>query len=254
MKKQVSLIAGITLIALGILTLAGNLIFQLTGNLFLLGFRTWPLFVIAAGALFCVPPLLFREKRGLSGLFFPGIPVLVTGLLLFLTSVTGNWSLWAVLWPIEVLAVAFSFVLAAIFMRNAWMMVPASIVGINGLVFQFCALTGLWYTWAVLWTVELLAVGLPLLLIGAFQKKEGVKLAGIILCALSGIAFAAASSLIITVNRTVGMIGPLLLLGLGAYLIALPLRKNNVPPTVQVAGPAESPEPQPAPDEDQPAA
>ena len=251
MKKQVSLIAGATLIALGVLTLAGNLLFQATGSIYLLGFRTWPIFVISAGALFCVPPLLFREKRGLSGLFIPGVPVLTTGLLLMLTSITGNWNLWSVLWPFEVLGVAFGFVLAAVFMRVVWLMVPASIIGINGLAFLFCAISGLWVTWAVLWTIEFLAVGLPLLLIGAFQKQEGVKLAGIILCALSGIAFAAASSLIMNVNRSIGMIGPLLLLGLGAYLISLTLKKNNVPETISAATPVEPVEAQPNPGEDQ---
>jgi hypothetical protein len=34
-------------------------------------------------------------------------------------------------------------------------------------VLQFCALTGLWNAWAVLWTVEPLSVGLSLLAVSA---------------------------------------------------------------------------------------
>ncbi len=85
---------------------------------------------------------------------------------------------------------AAAFVLMAVFLKVPWLMIPASILGFTGLVLQFCAATGWWSSWAVLWTVEPFAVGLPLLLIGIAKKIEGVKLAGIILCGLAGLAFA----------------------------------------------------------------
>jgi hypothetical protein len=227
MQKKASLLIGVTLIALGVLALAGNLLIRANGIGFLLGFRAWPIFVVGAGLLFCLPPFIFPKQRGLSGLFMPGIPTLTTGMLLFVASVTGNWSIWAYLWPLEVISVAIGFVLMAIFLKVPWLMIPASVVGLTGLVLQFCAITGWWSSWAVLWTVEPLAVGLPLLVIGLIKKIEGVKLAGIILCGLAGLAFAAMSTVLVTSLWITRLIGPALVLGLGALLVVSALMKPS---------------------------
>ena len=227
MQKKASLLIGVTMIALGVLALAGNLLIRAVGDGFLLGFRAWPIFVVGAGLLFCLPPFIFPRQRGLSGLFIPGIPTLTTGMLLFIASVTGYWSIWATLWPLEVLSVALGFVLMAIFLKAPWLMIPASIVGLTGLVLQFCAATGWWSSWAVLWTVEPLAVGLPLLIIGIVKKIEGVKLAGIILCGLAGLAFAAMSTILVTSLWITRIIGPVLVLGLGVALVVMALLKRS---------------------------
>jgi hypothetical protein len=130
----------------------------------------------------------------------------------------------------EVIAVAIGFILAAVFLRIVWLLIPASIVGLIGLVLLFCALTGAWSAWAVLWTVVPFSVGLPLLLIGIFQKNDGVKLAGIILCGFAGLAFAAMSAFIATSSLLVRLIGPVVILALGALLIVSALvRKPGTP-------------------------
>jgi len=227
MQKKAALLIGVTLIALGILALAGNLLIRAVGGEFMLGFRAWPIFVVGAGLLFCLPPFLFRQQRGLSGLFVPGIPTLITGMLLFVGSVTGYWAIWAIFWPLEVLSVAAAFVLMAIFLKVPWLMIPASIIGFTGLVLQFCAATGWWSSWAVLWTVEPFAVGLPLLLIGLFRKIEGVKLAGIILCGLAGLGFAAMSTVLVTSLWITRLVGPALVLGLGVLLVVSALAKRS---------------------------
>ena len=233
MQKKASLLIGLTLILLGVLTLAGNLLIRAAGNGIMLGFRAWPIFVVGAGLLFCLPPFLFPGQRGLSGLFVPGIPTLTTGILLFIASVSGFWSIWAILWPLEVLSVAAAFVLMAVFLKVPWLMIPASIVGFTGLVLQFCAATGWWSAWAVLWTVEPFAVGLPLLLIGIARKIEGAKLAGIILCGLAGLAFAAMSTFLVTSLWITRLIGPVLVLGLGIVLVlsAIGRRSTEKPET-----------------------
>jgi hypothetical protein len=168
--------------------------------------------------------------RGLSGLFIPGLPTLTTGVLLFIASITGNWHIWAFLWPLEVISVALGFVLMAIFLKVPWLMIPASIIGLTGLVLQFCAATGWWSSWAVLWTVEPLAVGLPLLLIGMFKKIEGVKVAGIILCGFAGLAFAAMSTILVTSLWITRLIGPAIVLALGILLIISALAKRQAEP------------------------
>ena len=116
MQKKASLLIGLTLILLGILALAGNLLIRAIGTPGMFGFRLWPIFVVGAGLLFCIPPFLFPRLRGLSGLFIPGLPTLTTGILLFIASLSGNWSIWGTLWPLEVLSVAAAFVLMAIFL------------------------------------------------------------------------------------------------------------------------------------------
>ncbi len=227
MQKKTSLLFGVTLILLGVLALAGNLLIRAVGDGLLLGFRAWPIFVVGAGLLFCLPPFIFSKVRGLSGLFIPGLPTLTTGVILFIASITGNWSIWAYLWPLEVISVALGFVLMGIFLKVPWLMIPASIIGLTGLVLQFCAVTGLWASWAVLWAVEPFAVGLPLLLIGMFQKIEGVKTAGIILCGFAGLAFAAMSSILVTSLWITRIIGPAIVLALGILLIVSALTKRK---------------------------
>ncbi len=239
MQKKASLLIGLTLIVLGVLALAANLLIRANGVGFLLGFRAWPIIVVGAGLLFCLPPFLFRQQRGLSGLFVPGIPTLTTGMLLFVASVSGYWRVWSYLWPLEVLSVAVAFILMAIFLKVPWLMIPASIVGFTGLVLQFCAATGLWSSWAVLWTVELFAIGLPLLLIGMAKRIEGVKLAGLILCGLAGLAFAGMSSLLVTSLWITRFIGPVLVLVFGGLLVYSAFRK----PAAEL--PARPSEPQP---------
>lgn len=218
MQKNTSLLFGITLVILAFLALGGNLLARMGGG-GVSAFHSWPLAVIGGGLLFCVPPFIFRQNRGLGGLFIPGVPVLTTGLLLFAASVTGNWSLWGIFWPLEVIGVAVGFVMAAIFLRVVWLTIPASIIGLTGLVLQFCAFTGLWAAWAVLWTVVPFSVGLPLLLIGIFRKMDGVKLAGIIVIAFAGLAFAVMAAIIGSSSPIITIGGPVLILLVGAIMI-----------------------------------
>jgi hypothetical protein len=86
----------------------------------------------------------------------------------------------------QLLAVASGFFSAAVYMRVIWLVIPAIIIGLNGVVFQFCAITGLWAWWSVLWIIEPLAVGLALLVPGVVKDVRGLKLAGVILCGLAG--------------------------------------------------------------------
>jgi len=247
MQKKASLLIGVTLIILGVLALAANLLIRANGIGILLGFRAWPIFVVGAGLLFCLPPFIFPSQRGLSGLFVPGLPILATGTILFLASVSGNWGIWATAWPLEVLSVAAAFILMAIFLKVPWLMIPASIVGFTGLVLQFCAVTGWWSSWAVLWTVEPFAVGLPLLIIGLNKRVEGLKLAGLILCGLAGLAFAGMSSLLVTSLWITRLIGPIVVLGLGALLVYTAFRKPAAElPSQPPEPPAEKPTEEPA--------
>jgi hypothetical protein len=184
MNKPLSIMTSMGLIFVGMITL----IFSLVGPVFGFGvWQLWPLIVIAAGLLFVLPPLLVRGKRGLGALFIPGMPILATGGILLFASVFRHWDVWAWLWPQEVLAVAAGFLFAAIYARVIWLLIPAIIIGLNALLFQFCAITGLWEVWWVLWTIEPLSVGLALLAVNLKQRSTGLLTAGVAMCLLAGV-------------------------------------------------------------------
>jgi len=233
MEKRFSMLVGVLLILVGGLAL----LFSLGGSIFGWGllaiWRLWPLVVIAVGLLFVVPPLTVRGKRGLGGLFIPGLPILATGGLLLIGSIFRWWDVWAYFWPMVVLAVALGFLLAALYMRVVWLVIPGIIIGANGLLFQFCALTGLWGVWAVLWTIEPLSVGLALLVCWVKVRSRGLLWAGLILCA---IAAALAMLMALFLNWwLIGLLGPALLVLVGLLMVLRGLTRRPVP-TAPAAG------------------
>jgi hypothetical protein len=225
MNKPLSVLMSMSLIFAGTLTL----ILSIVGPGF--GFRVWqlwPLFVIMAGLAFVLPPLLVRDKPGLGALFIPGVPVLTTGAILFFASVFRMWDAWSWLWPMEVMAVALGFLIAALYMRNVWLLIPAIFVGANGLLMQFCALTGWWRVWAVLWTVEPLSVGLALLAVNLKRRSPGLLAAGVVMCLLAGVGLVeslgiALLSALLPVGWMWRWVGPvtLVLVGFGVLLWGL---------------------------------
>jgi hypothetical protein len=231
MNKQFSATVGIVLILLGVSALMLNLVMPALGlSLWrLVIWRFWPLVVVGLGLLFVLLPLLATGRRSLGALFIPGMPVLTTGAILLFTSVFHVWGAWGWLWPLEVLAVASGLLLAAIWMRTVWLLIPAIIVGANGLMFQFCALTGLWRAWAVLWTVEPLAVGLALLLVGAAKRLGGLFLAGIILCGLGGLGLVG-MTLVGPSWWLIRLAGPVVLIGVGFLLFVWGVASHRLSP------------------------
>ena len=221
MEKKASLFIGIFLLVLGALALAGNLLLTTRGLAFVGGFRLWPLIVIAAGMLFVMPPFFFQRIRGLAGLFVPGLPALTTGAILLACSLTGNWGLWAILWPLEVLAVGLAFLFMALWMRVIWLLIPAFLVGFTGLVLGFCALTGLWAAWAVLWVVEPLALGLAFLIIGLVNHYRNLAIIGGGFCGFAGLGVAASSFIVATNSWLFNLIGPAFVLAMGVLMLAL---------------------------------
>jgi hypothetical protein len=227
MNKQYPTLAGIGLIVLGVLALFFTMAIPTLGFTLLRWgpWRTWPLLVMGLGFLLVAPPILIRGRPGLGLLFIPGMPILTTGAILLLASVLNWWSVWEWLWPQEVLALALGFAFAAYYARRVWLVAPAIFVGLNGLVMQFCAVTGLWEAWAVLWTIEPLSVGLALLVVGVFKGSTGLVLGGLIVCGLAGLALVGMTAILALgalwpAWRLVSMIGPAIIILAGFLLIA----------------------------------
>lgn len=214
MERRSLFLVGVALVLMGVLSLIVTGVLSLFGfNLGAFVLRLWPSLVTMVGLCFVVPPFLVRGKRGLGGLFIPGMPILTTGGILLLASVFDAWSIWAWLWPMELISVAMGFVFAAFYMRVIWLLIPASIIGLNGMLFQFCAITGLWHWWSVLWVIEPLSVGLALLVIGLRKDIKGLTTAGLILCGIAAFLFMF-MLLVLGVWWPIGLLGPgLLILG-----------------------------------------
>jgi hypothetical protein len=221
MDKRFSILVGVLLV------LMGSMALTLTLGLPMLGWdtwqwgawRLWPLIVVCLGLLFVLTPLLVRGHRGLGSLFIPVTLVLITGAILLLASVFDFWGVWAWLWPLEILALATGFFVAALYMRTIWLTIPAIIVGVNGLVLQFCAITGLWHLWSVLWTVEPLSIGLSLMVVSIKARSTLVFLAGALLCSLAGIGLVGMTAVTLSGWWLFNWIGPAILILTGLALL-----------------------------------
>ncbi|MBN1813691.1 MAG: hypothetical protein JXA14_17760 [Anaerolineae bacterium] len=229
MSRRFSILMGVLLILIGGLALAFTLAMPMLGiSVFRWGsWRLWPLVVVGTGLIFVLSPFLVRGKRGLGGLFIPGVPILATGGILLYASLLDAWDAWEWLWPVEVLAVALGFLFAAITMRVVWLLIPAIIIGANGLVLQFCAITGFWESWAVLWAVEPLSVGLAFLIVNLKARSKGLFIAGAILCAVAALGMIGMSALF-PGWILISALGPATLLFVGFLLLINSLLRRPV--------------------------
>ena len=224
MHKKTTTFIGVFLILFGLQAALNTIVLPLFGDGWE-SWRLWPLLIANLGLAFVLAPLIFSEQRGLGGLFIPGIPFLTIGGMLLWGSLLNWWGIWELLWPLIIIAVALGFAIAAIHMRNIWLLIPAIIIGLNGLVFQFCTLTGAWHLWSVLWTIEPLAVGLALLVTGFGSRTSGLLFAGLIMCSIAGIGF---MGMFMLTSAVGGFVGAVMLILFGGGLLLRGLQGESV--------------------------
>ncbi|VAW35601.1 hypothetical protein MNBD_CHLOROFLEXI01-1561 [hydrothermal vent metagenome] len=186
MNKNISTLSGLFLIFLGGLALTFTIISPLFGIDAGL-WSMWPLLVVGVGTMLILAPFAERENRVLGTLFIPGFAILVVSGLL-LASTLFNWpQSWPLFWPLIVIALAVGCAAAAIWSRNVWLFIPAIILGLNGLVFQFSSLTGWWHLWSILWVIEPLSVSFALIFVSLLTQSQGLRNASMIVTVVSGI-------------------------------------------------------------------
>lgn len=220
MKNPAAAFLGILLILAGFTALLGTLALPLLTAGAFFGIRyAWTLFVVVIGLGFCLAPVIFFKQRGLGGLFIPGVPILVTGGLLFAANLFNHWGLWARWWTLEVLAVGAGFLMAAIWLRVSGLLVPAFIIGFTGAALFFTNLTGLWGWWGVLWTVVPLGLGFALLLMGLFERNRSLVWVGAGFVLFSTLAFGAIGGLMLFGWQLLQATFAVLLMVLGGALL-----------------------------------
>jgi hypothetical protein len=197
MNKKLTIGLGISLILLGMVAFASELL-----RLFL-GFRVWhlwPVLVILVGLGLVTPATLGGKGSKLGWLYVLGLPVLTTGAILFIASVFRWWHVWAILWPLEVLGTALGFALAGLKTRLRELFVPALLIGANGLCLQFCAVTGWWRAWSVLWAIEPIVVGIAILILSNRRHSRLWLNVGLGFWAIGVIGFLESASLMTLVS------------------------------------------------------
>ncbi len=196
MTRTIKLTTGAALILLGCLLLAYNLFAAALRWPDPAFWRLWPLAIAGAGLLLALPSLVAPRQRGLGALWIPSLLLLTVAGLSLAGRVLGPGFVWARFWPQIVLALALALGLLALYWRAIWLILPALVLGLLGAALQLSALTGWWSLWAVLWAVAPFGVGLSLLVIGLGRHLNGLRLAGGLICLVTGIMAASLSALL----------------------------------------------------------
>jgi hypothetical protein len=106
-----ALVGGAVLVAMGLLSLTG----QLFSRLDFWG-MAWPFFVIGFGALFFVG--MFAGGRSVSGLAIPGAIITTIGLMLFVQNVFNYWQSWSYGWTVILVSVGLGIFIMGWYAEN----------------------------------------------------------------------------------------------------------------------------------------
>ena len=153
-----------------------------------------------------------------------GLILIVLGLI-FLAGQSGIIP-WSLLWPLFVVTVGAMFLLGlAIGGRNAsGLAIPGCIITTIGLILLYQNTFNRWETWAYAWTLIPAAVGVGLLIHGRLSGEESARRVGTFLAGLGLVLFLVFGGLAEVLFglfgwRDRGLLWPLVLIGLGLYLL-----------------------------------
>jgi len=112
--KQISgpLVAGVVLIALGLLALAGQIFRGFPFWSYL-----WPFIIIGFGGLFFVG--MFAGGKSLAGLAIPGTLIGGLGLMMLIQNLTGYWESWAYSWTFILVLVGLGIFIMGLYSEDA---------------------------------------------------------------------------------------------------------------------------------------
>jgi hypothetical protein len=176
------------------------------------------------------------------GALYVGVLLIALGILFMFTQVAGTllspWGLrfgWSQMWPFTILFVGFAFWLPIVLwwdrrQQVAGLAIPATIITANGLLLLYQNLTGDWDSWAYMWALEPISVGLGLLFLYFLSVRQpGLLTAAAIVCGIGLFFFAIFASIFGGVLRILGP-AALILIGILIMLNAVNRRaKGGMP-------------------------
>ncbi len=143
-----------------------------------------------------LPPQLARisPRRGKPGqAAMAGVSLLLGFNLLavWVGMAFNNWGTFAYGWPMELLLVGILLTLLMASLENLGMLIPVGIIGGNGLLMSFYAITNQWQLWSVFWPLEPLLIlvsifGTLFLVRNAPQPRQLARLLGTLLLLVFG--------------------------------------------------------------------
>lgn len=167
--------------------------------------------------------------KRISGSLVGGIILIVIGLLSLFGQIFRGFPFWSYLWPIIIIGFGGLFFVGmfAAGKSLAGLAIPGTIISGLGLLMFFQNLTGYWQSWAYIWTVILVLVGLGIFIMGLYTEDSYRRQAGLRVMKIGAILFVIFGGffeLIFSAVRPFGIqqyIFPFLLVLLGVYLVVV---------------------------------
>ncbi|HEX2907092.1 MAG TPA: hypothetical protein VHO69_09550 [Phototrophicaceae bacterium] len=166
--------------------------------------------------------------RGIAAISLIGFGVL------FLLAQVFNFSLFGLLWPFFIIGPGAAF----LYFANkgdkgqAGLAVPGSIITGTGLILMYQNLTGNWISWAYMWLLYPVFLGLALQFMGRRANEENTYNVGSGFVRWGGGAFVAIAVLCELFLFHGGLLGglglPLVLIALGAFMLMRPGSQNSI--------------------------
>ena len=164
-----------------------------------------------------------EQKSVFNWQFFVGFVLVVAGGL-FLADQFLEFEIMRNFWPLLVVLLGLTFFIGMLTarQRGAWLAIPGSVITTTGIILYIHNTFNLWVTWTYAWALLVSAVGIGMLIMNIYLKREGLQKAGgwvigigLVLFVLFGIFFEVVLDLAgLNVNSGIFLGSGLVLLGL----------------------------------------
>jgi hypothetical protein len=166
------------------------------------------------------------ERNRQTTLFVTGVILMGLGGLLLVALMLGG-SFWSFFWPYLIIGVGLTFLAAMVGTGrgSGGLAIPGSVVTTVGIILFLQNAFGWWESWTFAWTFIVIAVGIGIYTMGVWNQSEQAKRKGLNIATIGGVllfvfgAFFGLGSSILGFSFAGRIIGPLVMIGIGAFLV-----------------------------------